>query len=57
LAAGVGKEGSIFESNKLAIHLPVEYCPKKYVFFFEQLCSWLGINMKGRQHGVMREKN
>lgn len=55
LVAGVGKEESIFESNKLGIHIPVEYCPEKYVFF-GQLCSWLGDNMKGMQHGIMRGK-
>lgn len=48
--AGLSK-GDIFESNKLGIHIPVEDCPKKYAVF-EQLSSWLGDNMKGRQHGA-----
>lgn len=55
LIARLGKEGSIFESDKLGIHIPVVDCPKKYTVF-EQLSSWLGDNVKGRQHGVMREK-
>lgn len=54
--AGLSKEGDIFESNKLGIHIPVEDCPKKYAVF-EQLSSWLGDNnMKGRQHGAEGKK-
>lgn len=55
LAVGQGKEGCVFESNKLGLHIPVEDSPKKYVVF-KQLSSWSGDNMKGRQHSVMRKK-